>query len=116
MPSPATEVRTTELGFLRLRYKAPDSETSQVLEWPLHKDAITPDVAHTTERFRFAAAVAAFGQLLRGGTYTETFSYADVLTLARGARADDPFGQKGEFLSLVQLAQSLSQPEAGARR
>jgi len=116
MSSSATEVRTTELGFLRLRYKAPDSETSQVLEWPLHKDSITPDVAHTTERFRFAAAVAALGQLLRGGTYTETFGYADVLTLARGAYADDPFGQKGEFLSLVQLAQSLSQPEAGAPR
>jgi Ca-activated chloride channel homolog len=115
-PAPTAEGNTTELGFLRLRYKAPESETSQVLEWPLTKDSITPAVDRTTERFRFAAAVAAFGQLLRGGTYTGTFGYADVLTLARGARTDDPFGQKGEFVSLVQLTQSLSQTGAGVQR
>ena len=56
--------------------------------------------------------MAAFGQLLRGGTYTETFGYGDVLTLARGARGEDAFGYRGEFLSLVQLAQSLSQGES----
>ncbi len=102
---------TTELGFLRLRYKAPGSEESQLLEWPLPQALLSPGLAQTTPRFRFAAAVAAFGQLLRGGTYTETFGYGDVLTLARGARGEDAFGYRGEFLSLVQLAQSLSQGE-----
>ena len=92
---------TTELGFLRLRYKAPGSDESQLLEWPVPKALLTPELAQTTPRFRFAAAVAAFGQLLRGGTYTETFGYGDVLSLARGARREDAFGYRGEFLSLA---------------
>jgi Ca-activated chloride channel family protein len=100
---------TTELGFLRLRHKAPDSESSQLREWPLRKEAMITAITQTTEHFRFAAAVAAFGQLLRGGTYTGTFGYEEVLTLARGARGDDPFGYRGELLLLIQLAQSLSQ-------
>ena len=106
---------TTELGFLRLRYKAPGSDKSHLLEWPVPKVLLTPELAQTTPRFRFAAAVAAFGQLLRGGTYTEMFDYGDVLSLARGARREDAFGYRGEFLSLVQLAQSFSQGERTAQ-
>ncbi len=107
--SQAAVMDTTELGFLRLRHKAPDSESSQLREWPLRKEAMITEITQTTEHFRFAAAVAAFGQLLRGGTYTGTFGYEEVLTLARGARGDDPFGYRGELLLLIQLAQSLSQ-------
>ena len=99
---------TTELGFLRLRYKKPKSTSSQLLEWPLKKTAITQNIDQASDGFRFAAAVSAFGQILRGGKYTETFDYGDVLILARKARGDDTFGYRGEFLSLVQLAQSLS--------
>ena len=55
-----------------------------------------------------AAAVAGFGQLLRGGKYMESFGYDDVRSLANGARASDNFGYRGEFVTLVNLAQSLS--------
>ncbi len=103
-----TAHNTTELGYLRLRYKEPMSASSQLLEWPLEKTAITQNIDQTSDGFRFAAAVSAFGQILRGGKYTETFDYGDVSTLARKARGDDAFGYRGEFLSLVQLAQSLS--------
>jgi len=96
-----------ELVFLRLRYKAPDSDTSQLLEWPLKRQEIIETVETTSERFRFSAAVAAFGQQLRGGKYLEGFSYNEILNLARGARADDPFGYRAEFIKLVKLAQSL---------
>jgi Ca-activated chloride channel family protein len=94
-----------ELAFLRLRYKAPDGDTSKLLEWPLKRQEIT--VETTSERFRFSAAVAAFGQQLRGGKYLERFSYNEILNLARGARGDDPFGYRAEFIKLVNLAQSL---------
>ena len=57
---------------------------------------------------RFAAAVAAFGQLLRGGHYTGGYSYDDVAALARGARGEDPFGYRAEFVSLVRLAESAA--------
>jgi Ca-activated chloride channel family protein len=111
-----TTGNATELGFLRLRYKAPDSDTSKLLEWPLQKEMIITDLVQTTDRFRFAATVAGFGQLLRGGTYTEDFKYQDVLTLAQGARGKDAFGYRGEFLSLIQLAQSLSQTKVALQK
>ena len=106
----------TELGLLRLRYKAPESDTSKLLEWPMQKEMIISEVSQTSDRFRFAAAVAGFGQLLRGGTYTQDFQYQDVLTLAQGARGKDAFGYRGEFLSLIQLAQSLSPTEVALKQ
>lgn len=99
--------RGDEIAFLRLRYKQPNSDVSQLQEWPIRRDQIVKDWKETSERFRFAAAVAGFGQLLRGGRYTTAFGYDDVLALARGARGDDPFGYRGEFLTLVSLARSL---------
>jgi Ca-activated chloride channel family protein len=96
-----------ELVFLRLRYKAPDGDTSKLLEWPLKRQEIIETVDTTSERFRFSAAVAAFGQQLRGGKYLEQFSYKDILSLAQGARGDDLFGYRAEFIKLVNLAQSL---------
>ena len=58
--------------------------------------------------FRFAAAVAAFGQQLRGGKHTGNMSYDDIARIAAESRGDDAFGYRGEFLRLVNLAQSLS--------
>jgi Ca-activated chloride channel family protein len=97
-----------ELAMLRLRYKTPDSDTSKLIESPIHKRSIRTDLAETSERFRFAAAVAGFGQQLRGDQYLENFSYPQILELARNARGKDPFGYRGEFIQLVSLAASLS--------
>ena len=97
-----------ELAHLRLRYKEPEGNVSKLLEWPLERNQIQPDMARTSERLRFAAAVAGFGQLLKGGKYTSDFDYGDVAKLARGAKGEDRFGYRGEFLSLVKLAESLS--------
>lgn len=69
---------------------------------------ITASLDQSSEDFRFAAAVAAFGQLLRGGKYTGRFTYDQVLELARSGRGKDKFGYRGEFLRLVSLAQGLS--------
>jgi Ca-activated chloride channel family protein len=97
-----------ELAFLRLRYKAPDGDTSKLIERSITRADMTRDLASASESLRFAAAVSGFGQLLRGGRYTEHYGYADVLKLARAARGADAQGWKGEFVQLVELAQSLS--------
>ena len=52
--------------------------------------------------------VAAFGEILRGGRYTGTFGYDDVLRIATAARGDDPFGYRSEFLQLVRAAKTAS--------
>ncbi|MFQ5658927.1 MAG: von Willebrand factor type A domain-containing protein [Gammaproteobacteria bacterium] len=105
-----------EIGYLRLRYKMPDGNTSRLLEWPLRKSDITAAGLKTSNAFRFSAAVAAFAQKLRGGVYTDPFDYTDIMKLARSGRGDDPFGYRGEFLHLVNMAQSLSQTEEYAQR
>ncbi|MCK5718648.1 MAG: VWA domain-containing protein [Thiomargarita sp.] len=99
--------RNEELVFLRLRYKAPDGNISKLLEWTIKRSDIIESV-NTSTHFRFSAAVAAFGQQLRGGKYLENFSYNDILTLARSSRGEDNFGYRGEFINLVNLAKSLS--------
>jgi Ca-activated chloride channel family protein len=107
-PEVKTAARSSELGFLKLRYKLPGEKHSTLMDTPVTKDLIKPSLEAADQDFRFAAAVAAFGQLLTGGKYTGDFTYEDVLALARQSRGNDPFGYRGEFLSLVSLASSLS--------
>jgi len=100
-------IREDELALVRVRYKAPGSDRSELLEQPVLQSTMQAELQQASERYRFAAAVAAFGQLLRDGRYTGDFDYADVLALARDARGADPFGYRGEFLQLAGLAASL---------
>jgi len=104
-PSRATTIdgRSRELGFLRLRYKTPDARTSRLIERPIERRADQPP----SDRLAFAAAVAAFGQRLRGGKYLEGFGLDRVHALASRSKGDDPFGYRGEFLQLVRLAEAL---------
>jgi Ca-activated chloride channel family protein len=96
-----------EIAHVRLRYKQPTSDTSQLLEYPIKKASLV-----TAERlspdFRFAASVAAFGQILRGGKYVGKFDFDDVASLAKGAFGSDDEGYRREFVSLVKLADSLT--------
>jgi Ca-activated chloride channel family protein len=96
-----------ELALVRVRYKQPNDARSKLIERSVLKSGMVAGLQQTSERYRFAAAVAAFGQLLRGGSYTGDFEYADVLALARDSRGADPFGYRGEFLQLTGLAASL---------
>ena len=91
-----------ELAMLRVRYQPPEGGKSLLIERP-----IANQVAPASEDLRFAAAVAAFSQQLKDGRYTGDFSLKDTEALARGARGDDRFGLRSEFVQLVELAQSL---------
>ncbi|WP_119304495.1 vWA domain-containing protein [Dongia deserti] len=98
--------RAAEFGFLRLRYKAPDANVSKLIETPLPVAALenaddAPSDAH------FAAAVAAFGQKLRGGDYVGVFGYDQIAEAARASRGDDGDGYRAEFIELVEMARAL---------
>ena len=67
-----------------------------------------PAWAETGDDFRFAAAVAAFGMLLRGSPHVGSFDYDKVLYLAMPAVGADPQGTRGEFVSLVRRARDLA--------
>ncbi|MCB2109690.1 MAG: VWA domain-containing protein [Rhodobacteraceae bacterium] len=92
-----------ELGFLKLRYKAPGATTSTLVETPI---SARPGEADTDARF--AAAIAGMGQLLGEPKYLGSWGWDDAIALASGARGEDPFGYRIEAVNLMRLAQSLS--------
>jgi Ca-activated chloride channel family protein len=96
-----------EYGFLKIRYKLPDSNKSQLITTPINMEN---EYAHTDQvpaDIIFAASVAGFGQLLRGGTYIGEFTYKDLINLAKAATGKDTFGYRHEFLNLIRLAESI---------
>jgi Ca-activated chloride channel family protein len=107
LPAASAARASSELANVKLRYKKPASDTSELLEYPIAKGSVMAADKLSAD-FRFAASVAAFGQLLRGGKYVSNFGYDDVARLARGALDEDPEGYRREFLSLVKLAGSMA--------
>ena len=103
--------RDDEFATVAIRYKLPDAETSTEIARHVSEADAVASASGAPEDVRFAAAVAAFGQLLRGGRYTEDYGYDDVIAAAQAARGDDPFGYRAEFLSLVRLAKSAAAME-----
>ena len=107
---PATEF-DGEFAFLKLRYKLPDTGTSTLMTRAVTVADAFASVDAAPRDVRFAAAVAAFGELLRGGRHIGDYGHDDVVALAQGARGDDPFGYRNEFVRLVRLARSIAELE-----
>ncbi len=110
----ANEVSSPELGHLRLRYKRPDGQQSRLIERVLHKQEIQGEMAATSDDFRFTAAIAGFGQLLRGGRYLQSYDYDRLIELARGSRGLDSRGHRNGLLQLLSLARDLNQNRLNA--
>jgi Ca-activated chloride channel homolog len=96
--------RSSELMTVRLRYKDPDGNRSRLLSTPVEDRG--GSVA--SRDLRFASAVAAFALVLRNSDHKGEASYDMVLALARDARGEDPEGYRGEFISMVERARTLS--------
>jgi len=105
-PSKATDVaQSGELFSLKLRFKQPQGETSELLTFHITDDGFALPAA--SEDFRFAAAVAAFGMVLRESEYAGEFRLADVMALGREGRGADRAGHRAGFLELVQQTETL---------
>lgn len=102
----APAASSDELMTVKLRYKEPDAQTSQLRTIAV-KEAGSDDSAD----LRFAAAVAGFGMLLRDSEHKGTATYAAVLELARQGRGDDPDGYRAEFIQLIESARALAETE-----
>jgi Ca-activated chloride channel family protein len=93
---------TNEMAHLRLRYKLPGQNESRLIEQPLLARLLRSARAPSGDT-AFAAAVAAYGQLLRGDTHLGAFSFADARALAGRARLDDFW--RREFVRLTEAAE-----------
>lgn len=98
-----------ELCFVKVRYKLPGQSASKQLEHAVRADAARKSLDAAPDDQRFAVAVAAFGQRLRGEQHLADFSYGDIARLADGARGADPDGYRAEFVKMVRMAESLGQ-------
>jgi len=107
-PSEEYEGLGNEYGLLKMRYKLPDEDTSTLVTYPVTEKDEFRSLDGTPDDLRFAASVAAFGQILKGGKYTGKYGMDDVESLAKGARGEDDFGYRSEFLRLVRLAKTNS--------
>ena len=97
-----------EYAFLQIRFKAPDSDTSELITRPIRPADGIAETGTVSQEARFSVAVAGFGQLLRGGRYTGNFGHDEVIALATSAKGEDHFGYRTEFINLVRLAKSAA--------
>ncbi|UCE43234.1 MAG: von Willebrand factor type A domain-containing protein [Candidatus Aminicenantes bacterium] len=91
--------KNKEILTLKLRYKKPDGKKSKLIVHPLLDKNIV--LTKTSDNFKFSAAVAAFGMLLRDSEFKGNANYKSVLELARDGKGKDFFGYRAEFIQLV---------------
>lgn len=114
-PAPAAVVRpahvdgTAELLTVKIRYKSPEGDVSRKLEFPLVDRGL--GFAAADGEFQFAAAVAAWGMLLRESAHGGDAGFMDVLAWAEAGLANDPRGHRAEFVELVRRSARLA-PES----
>jgi Ca-activated chloride channel family protein len=102
-----------ELLTVKLRYKEPEGGASKPI------NVGVPDrqasFRNASENFKFAAAVAQFGMLLRDSRYKGQSSFDGAAELARASTGSDLRGYRAEFVRLVETAKALSARETAGR-
>ncbi len=96
---------SAEMLTLKLRYKKPDGDISQKLEFPLTDRGETWE--KSAQDFRWAAAVASFGMLLRDSPHKGGTTWDATLEMAREGKGDDSTGYRVECLALMERAKSI---------
>jgi Ca-activated chloride channel family protein len=114
-PADATPAaKTGEVLTIKIRYKEPREETSQLITLSVKDDG--EGFEQMPADFRFAAATAEFGLLLRDSPYKGSASYAGVRELAQGALGSgNQAAHRAEFLKLVMLAETLAKGQRADR-
>jgi Ca-activated chloride channel family protein len=107
-PTDVSGGQTDEFAFLRVRYKLPGEDESRLIEQPIDDADAVDSMAQAPQETRWAAAVAAYGQLLRRDPYLGSYGFKDVIDLAQGARGGDPFGYRAEFVQLARAAETAT--------
>jgi Ca-activated chloride channel homolog len=103
--SPNAAAAGAELMTIKVRYKAPDGNTSKLLSRAVTGQAT--ELAKTSHDFRWAAAISAFGMLLRDSPYRGNLTWKEIRALAEGAKGKDSEGYRTQALELIRMASQL---------
>ena len=94
-----------EVATVKFRYKKPDKHKSILLEEVIpFKDQYFNEMS---DNFKFSAAVAGFGMLLRDSEHKGNATYKSVIDLAQSSKGKDKEGYRSEFIQLIKLSQHL---------
>jgi len=107
-PAPAV-TPSKEIAFVKLRYKLPGETQSRLMTSAVRPAALGATLADAPEEQRFAIAVAAFAQRLRGDEAVTGFDLARIIELADASRGTDREGYRAEFVRLMKLTASMNQ-------
>lgn len=102
---PGKGAASGEVLTLKLRYKEPGSDTSREISRVLTDRHA--ELKDASGNFRFAAAVAGFGLLLRDSEFKGAASYGEMIRLAEGAKGQDSEGYRAELIGLMKTASLL---------
>ena len=105
-PAASIAAHNGELGFVKIRYKLPKSNVSRLISTPIDRRFEVARFENAPQDARFAVGVAAFADMLRGGKYSASITYDDVLRIALAAKGKDEFGYRSEFVQLVRAAKN----------
>ncbi|MCB1602324.1 MAG: VWA domain-containing protein [Xanthomonadales bacterium] len=106
------EGKANEVAFLKLRYKLPEQERSRLIEQTVTRPR---QIGAGSAQLQLAAAVAAFGEALRGGKYLDGFALGAIAGLVAEHKGQDRYGMVAELEDLVRKAEVLSGGEAPAQ-
>lgn len=97
--------KSPEVMTVKLRYKEPDGDKSKLIEAPVLDKKVS--LEKSTDNFKFSAAVAEFGMLLRDSEFKGSTSFETILKLAQEGKGKDTHGYRAEFIRLVEMCQLL---------
>ncbi|MBX2857584.1 MAG: VWA domain-containing protein [Cellvibrionaceae bacterium] len=97
--------RDDEYGFLKIRYKLPEADKSQLITHTVGVENQQNKLSTALQReINFASAVAGFAQLLKTSKYVGDWSYDKAIELAQSNKGADEFGYRTEFVQLIRKA------------
>ena len=97
---------SNEMLTVKFRYKKPDGNTSKLIVKTLSMTQLSDK---TSENFKFSAAVAEFGMLLRDSKFKSNSSYEAVIALAKSSKGIDENGYRAEFIKMVESSMLLAE-------
>ncbi len=97
------------LGSIRIRHKQPTGSTATEAAFPM-VGGPAASFANSSADFRFAFAVAAFADVLRGGEDAEHWSLANIRDMAKLAAGSD--ADRKELVSLIERAIEIKNRQA----
>jgi len=102
-------VRSDELAYIKLRYKAKQGDASRLIEKIVNTDQLAIPFKKASNEHRFAVSVAELGQRLRGGKNLSEGNMQELITQLRNSKGLDKFSYRGELINIAEIAASIDQ-------